>query len=311
MTMPRTKRRCDGRRRWLRRVLVALLTATAGTYAGLILFVPHFREQSIGGWAWLLGMGYDDFASRPPTVFHRGFKRYLWGGEDPDSHFSISTFRLDTDRLHFGLGREHFHALIEPEFISITEADRLDSDRVLLVSINGDSRIYPLTTLRRHEVVNDTVGGKPIFTAFCVLADLGAAYARTIGDHTFTFGVSGYTYDDPDIWGGSQAFILWDRDTESLWWPPIGKAVSGSMIDRPMRVLDEQFWSQTTFGEAVAQCPDAVVLKPDQSFNAPDSWPRYEPGDTLMRGDSDGIAPFWGENSEIATPDRATSQPQG
>ena len=29
-------------------------------------------------------------------------------------------------------------------------------------------------------------------------------------------------------------FVLWDRDTESLWWPLAGTAVSGPMIGRPL-----------------------------------------------------------------------------
>ena len=36
------------------------------------------------------------------------------------------------------------------------------SERVIGVSINGESRAYPLNLLSRHEIVNDTVGGKAI-----------------------------------------------------------------------------------------------------------------------------------------------------
>jgi len=76
-----------------------------------------------------------------------------------------------------------------------------------------------------------------------------------------------------------------------------------------MRVLDEQYWSQTTFGEAVAQCPDALVLKPDQSLQPPASWPRYDPKDgDVPPDDREAIAPFWGENTTLS-PTRPTTQP--
>ena len=37
-----------------------------------------------------------------------------------------------------------------------------ESDRVFGVTINGESRAYPLRIVNAHEMVNDTVGGEPI-----------------------------------------------------------------------------------------------------------------------------------------------------
>ena len=36
------------------------------------------------------------------------------------------------------------------------------NERVIGLSIDGDSRAYPLNMLSRHEIVNDTVGGVPV-----------------------------------------------------------------------------------------------------------------------------------------------------
>ena len=39
----------------------------------------------------------------------------------------------------------------------------MDGDeQVLGLSIDGDSRAYPIKMLSRHEIVNDVVGGKPV-----------------------------------------------------------------------------------------------------------------------------------------------------
>jgi hypothetical protein len=49
--------------------------------------------------------------------------------------------------------------------VTAAEADAAGMDpagRVLGVSINGDSRAYPLPFMSAHEIVNDEVGGKPI-----------------------------------------------------------------------------------------------------------------------------------------------------
>ena len=55
-------------------------------------------------------------------------------------------------------------AILEPEFISVEVADEEleDHNLVLGLSINDDHRAYSIPTLSAHEIVNDTVGGKPV-----------------------------------------------------------------------------------------------------------------------------------------------------
>ncbi len=62
------------------------------------------------------------------------------------------------------LGRDGIPAILEPVFATRAGgvAQMEPSERVIGVSINGDHRAYPLNLLSRHEIVNDTVGGKPI-----------------------------------------------------------------------------------------------------------------------------------------------------
>ncbi len=62
------------------------------------------------------------------------------------------------------LGKDAIPAILDPQFISAAEAvsQMQPSERVLGVSINGEHRAYPLNLLSRHEIVNDTVGGKPV-----------------------------------------------------------------------------------------------------------------------------------------------------
>ena len=61
------------------------------------------------------------------------------------------------------LGRDGIPAILDPEFaIRGFEGQMSPDERVIGVSINGDNRAYPLNLLSRHEIVNDTVGGKAI-----------------------------------------------------------------------------------------------------------------------------------------------------
>ncbi|MDN5204500.1 DUF3179 domain-containing (seleno)protein [Fulvivirgaceae bacterium BMA10] len=246
---------------------------------------------------------------RPVSVengkfFEKEGRKYLYGGEREDQHFDITGYTLKDEQFHYGIGREKFPALLEPNFISVEIADSIfsDEDRFLLLKIGEDARAYSIKDLEHHEVVNDMVNGKPVMAAYCILADLGAIYDRTLGDKVFTFALSGYTYYDEEVWDGLDGFVMWDRETESLWWPLIGKAVSGAMQGTDMKVLDEQLWSQTTWGIIKEKNPQAMVLEPGQDFERPATWAKYEDIQPIS-SEGKGIAPRWGENADEESDD--------
>jgi hypothetical protein len=70
---------------------------------------------------------------------------------------------LDLDIITV-LGKDGIPAILDPVFLTAQEAqiDMWDGEKVLGVSIDGDSKAYPLNMLSRHEIVNDSVGGKPV-----------------------------------------------------------------------------------------------------------------------------------------------------
>ena len=67
----------------------------------------------------------------------------------------------------------------------------------------------------------------PFSAAWCILARLGAVYERQIDGHSLTLAVSSYTYGDGLTWRGGHAFVLWDRDSQSLWWPHLARPSPG------------------------------------------------------------------------------------
>ncbi|MDN5215620.1 DUF3179 domain-containing (seleno)protein [Fulvivirgaceae bacterium BMA12] len=234
-------------------------------------------------------------------IFLKEGKKFLWGGEKEFQHFEITNCQLKDEQFHYGIGREKFPALLAPDFIDVSTADSLyaENARFLMVKMDGITKAYSVKDLTRHEVVNDEINGKPIMAAYCILADLGAIYDRTMGGKTFTFALSGYTYFDPEVWDGMDGFVLWDRETESLWWPLIGQSVSGEMAGASMKVLHEQWWSQTNWKDIKTNHPDALVLASGQDFERPEEWVRYNNVEPVSE-EGQSIAPKWGENS---TPD--------
>lgn len=216
---------------------------------------------------------------RPVSVdngkfFFSGNKKMLYGGKDSLQHFDITDYDLKDKQFHYGIGREAFPALLKPEFITLEEASKVwkDSTRFLLAKSGDEVKAYSVIDLTRHEVVNDVLDGKPIMAAYCILADLGAVYDRNYNGNVLTFGLSGYTYFDNDVWDGLDGFVLWDRETESLWWPLIGKAVSGKLKGVSLIELNDSLWEDTTWKEIKKQYPAVKVLKSGQDFKRPKSW---------------------------------------
>lgn len=204
-------------------------------------------------------------------VYEKDDRLWLFGGHGEGQDFDITDLTLDHRKLNFGFGREAFPALIQPEFGRPGEEGvRVEpATRVIAVAIGGEARAYPIELMQHHEVVNDIVGDRPVMVAYCILADLAAVYDRTFGERIRTFAPSGYTYAIPGVLGGANVFVLWDRDTESLWLPSIGKGVSGPMRDAALEALPQQMkggdaWGVTTWGNLVARHPDARVLKSGQ-----------------------------------------------
>lgn len=201
-------------------------------------------------------------------------QQMLFGGENENEHFNITDCELKQGQFHYGIGRETFPALLQPEFISVQEADSIwnDSARFLLVYTEKESKAYSIKDLTHHEVVNDVLDGEPIMAAYCILADLGAIYRRNYGENELTFALSGYTYFDKEVWKGLDGFVLWDRETESLWWPLVGKAVSGPLKETTLIEMDLDKWKDVKWKYIKDNYPNAQVLKSGQDFERPSEW---------------------------------------
>lgn len=66
-----------------------------------------------------------------------------------------------------GPPRDGIPALTHPKYVDAKKAEFLQpEDRVLGVTLDGDARAYPLKILSWHELVNDTIGGKPVLVSW-------------------------------------------------------------------------------------------------------------------------------------------------
>ncbi|WP_299017900.1 DUF3179 domain-containing protein [uncultured Photobacterium sp.] len=169
---------------------------------------------------------------------------------------SLNGFNLDRltvpaeEILSGGPGKDGIPAILQPRFIEGSKAKFLKSHDVILgLTMNGQSRAYPIKILNWHEIVNDHIDGRKFIISYCPLCGSGMAFLAKVGNQTLTFGVSGLLYNS-DV-------LMYDHQTESLWSQIRGRAISGkaagqSLTQYPLRLTRWTKW--------LSDHPDTLVL---------------------------------------------------
>ena len=82
--------------------------------------------------------------------------------------FDVTRHTIPLREIVSSVPRDIIPALSDPTFHSADQARGLlkDSDRVLGVSWNGEAKAYPVGILNWHELVNDTVAGRPVLVSW-------------------------------------------------------------------------------------------------------------------------------------------------
>jgi len=163
--------------------LVRFLPRSSGqrmAVAGLLLFIVFVGAciyGQVAGWKGDDANHRHATAQRTPGKLHsrpiieRDGKSLLWALGKPDSPdaewFDVTESKIDPKRFQYGIGKDKIASIDSPRFVDaddprLRRARIGDQTRVIGYVHNGDARAYPLHILDHHELVNDTVGGKPV-----------------------------------------------------------------------------------------------------------------------------------------------------
>lgn len=128
-------------------------------------------------------------------------------------------------------------------------------DPVFGLSINGDSRAYPLRIIDWHEMANDVVGGVPVSIAYCTLCGAAIAYdGRASDGNEYTFSSSGFLFRSNKL--------MYDRQTQTLWNQLTGEPVLGELVETDIELTILPI-VLTTWAAWQEQHPDTVVVDQD------------------------------------------------
>ena len=143
--------------------LVAIVAAAAVGVLG----VQYYRLTNYG-------VGIGESMERMTFVIETDDgRRLLWasGSYDVDKGewFDVTDSPIEPDEYQFGIGKDTIAAIDDPQFTAIGDAEKLrrdydinDQTEVIGFVHNGQAKAYPIEIMNRHELVNDTVGGKPV-----------------------------------------------------------------------------------------------------------------------------------------------------
>ncbi len=187
----------------------------------------------------------------PPEFQDQSIPRRLASGFATD--FSRALIPYD-DIIAGGPPKDGIPSIDNPVFTTVAEAGEWISDEepVILFRHEGEARIYPLQILTWHEIVNDTVAGRPVAVTYCPLCNTGMVFDRRFADETLEFGVSGrLIYSN---------MIMYDRSHESWWIQATGQAIAGHFAGQRLRLLPSSILS---WREVRQFYPNAEVLSRD------------------------------------------------
>lgn len=170
-----------------------------------------------------------------------------------------------------GPGKDGIPAIDTPVFESVRESDKTVENRepVIVLSLNTETKIYPLRILVWHEIVNDKIGNIPVAVTYCPLCNTGVVFKSSINEKDLDFGTTGRLR--------FSNLIMYDRQSETWWQQATGKGIAGPYAGRNLQMLPSLFLS---WKDAKRRYPNALVLSEKTGWNRPYGTNPYRGYDT-------------------------------
>lgn len=158
--------------------------------------------------------------------------------------------------LSGGPPRDGIPSIDQPIFVDADQDQLLSPESpVIGLTIEGESRAYPIAILNWHELVNDRFGDRAVLVSYCPLCGTAMVFDAHFDEQPVEFGVSGLLYNSD--------LLLYDRQTESLWSQITGEAVTGARKGQQLTLLPSTLTSWQRWRQ---QHPDTRLLSTQTGF---------------------------------------------
>jgi Protein of unknown function (DUF3179) len=148
-------------------------------------------------------------------------------------------------------------SVIGKKQMASVQHNRINNSKLVIgISLNGESRAYPIEIIGYHHQIMDTIGGTPIIATYCTVCRTGRIYKSSIEGKNETFRLVGMDQFNA---------MFEDASTGSWWQQATGICVKGPQKGKKMNELYSQ---QMSLGEWVKQNPETRILQNDNAFDS-------------------------------------------
>ncbi len=141
------------------------------------------------------------------------------------------------------------------KILATVAENKIDSNKLIIgVSINGQSKAYPIEIIGYHHQVQDTVGGSPVMVTYCTVCRTGRVYSPFVNGKFEKFRLVGMDHFNA---------MFEDATTKSWWRQATGVAVAGSLKGTALKEIGS---AQMSLAAWIRKYPNTLILQPDPAF---------------------------------------------
>lgn len=160
--------------------------------------------------------------------------------------FYFVNFRFLADKM--------FLQPVTKNFVAFRNSQEDSSKLVIGVTVNGQSKAYPVELIGYHHQVRDSIGGQAVMVTYCTVCRTGRVYSPLVDGIPDEFRLVGMDHFNA---------MFEDSRTRSWWQQATGEAVTGQLKGKrlpeiPSRQMSLAAWARLN--------PGTTVLQPDPAF---------------------------------------------
>ena len=146
--------------------------------------------------------------------------------------------------------------------------NKVEKNRLILgITVNGESKAYPIQFLGYHHQVRDSIAGKAIMVTYCTVCRTGRVFEPLVDGKAEEFRLVGMDHFNA---------MFEDKSTGSWWRQVSGKAVAGPLKGKS---LPEITSLQTTLEKWVELYANTLIMQGDEKFKSKyEGMSNYESG---------------------------------